>query len=118
MHLKVEDQRTTPRVCVRYRAMLSGSAQPEGTGLILDLSRSGCRLESPLFMSPGLSLELRIAVPGLDWALMIDGADVQWVNEETAGLTFVRIRETEQQRLDDVMTTRLARKSESLFIIF
>lgn len=112
MHLKVEDQRTTPRVCVQYRAMLSGSAQPEGTGLILDLSSGGCRLESPLFMSPGLSLELRIAIPGLEWALMIDGADVQWVNEETAGLTFVRIRETEQQRLDDVMTTQLARKSE------
>jgi hypothetical protein len=42
---------------------------------------------------------------------MIDGADVQWVNEETAGLAFVRIRETELQRLDDVLTPRLARKS-------
>ncbi|MDF0667238.1 MAG: PilZ domain-containing protein [Nitrospira sp.] len=112
MDLKVEDQRSAPRVGVQFRAMLSGSAQPEGTGLILDLSGGGCRLESPLLMSPGLSLELRIAVPGLDWALMIDGADVQWVNEETAGLTFVRIRETEQQRLDDVMATLLARKPE------
>lgn len=112
MDLKVEDQRTAPRVCVQFRAMASGSAQPEGTGIILDLSRSGCRLESPLLMLPGLSLELRIAVPGMEWALTIDGADVQWANEETAGLAFVRIRETEQQRLDDVMTTRLARKSE------
>lgn len=43
---------------------------------------------------------------------MIDGADVQWVSEETAGLAFVQIRETEQQRLDEVITTRLARKSE------
>ena len=41
-----------------------------------------------------------------------NGADVQWVSEETAGLAFVRIRETEQQRLDEVLTTRLARKSE------
>src|SRR6185503_14201101 len=61
---------------------------------------------------PGLSLELRIYVPGLDWPLMIDGADVQWVSEETAGLAFVRIREAEQQRLDEVLTTRLAKKSE------
>jgi hypothetical protein len=109
MDLKKEDQRTAPRVCVQFRAMVSGSAQPEGTGIILDLSTSGCRLESPLLMLPGLSLELRIAVPGLEWALTIDGADVQWANEETAGLAFVRMRETEQQRLDDVMTTRLAR---------
>ena len=79
---------------------------------MLDLSRGGCRLESPFLFLPGLSLELRIDVPGLEWPLMIDGADVQWVSEETAGLAFVRIRETEQQRLDEVLTTRLARKSE------
>lgn len=112
MDLKIEDQRTAPRVGVQFHAMVSGSVESEGTGIILDLSRSGCRLESPLLMLPGLSLELRIAVPGLEWALTIDGADVQWANEETAGLAFVRIRETEQQRLDDLMTTRLARKSE------
>jgi len=112
MPLKVEDQRTAPRVAVQFRAMVSGSVESEGTGIILDLSRSGCRLESQLLMLPGLSLELRIAVPGLEWALTIDGADVQWADEETAGLAFVRIREAEQQRLDDVMTTRLARKSE------
>ena len=69
-----------------------------------------CRLA--LLMLPGLSLELRIAVLGLEWALMIDGADVQWANEDTAGLAFVRTREAERQRLSDVMTTWLARKSE------
>lgn len=112
MNLKVEDQRTTPRICVRFLAMVSGSVEAEGTGTILDLSRSGCRLESPLLMLPGLSLALRIAVPGLEWALTIDGADVQWADEETAGLAFVRIREAEQQRLDAVMTTWLARTSQ------
>ncbi|UVT20819.1 MAG: PilZ domain-containing protein [Nitrospira sp.] len=112
MNLKAEDQRTAPRICVQLRAMVSGSVQSEGTGTILDLSTSGCRLESQLLMLPGLSLELRIAVPGLEWALMIDGADVQWANEDTAGLAFVRMRETERQRLDDVMTARFARTSE------
>jgi hypothetical protein len=80
MDLKAEDQRTAPRVCVQFHAMISGSAQPGGTGIILDLSRSGCRLESPLLVLPGLSLELRIAVPGLEWALTIDGTDVQWAD--------------------------------------
>jgi len=113
MNFKIEDRRTAPRVAVRFHAMVSGSVQSEGMGMILDLSQSGCRLESPLLMLPGVSLELRIAVPGLEWALMIDGADVQWANEDCAGLAFVRIRETERQRLDDVMTTRLTRKSEN-----
>jgi hypothetical protein len=111
MDMTMEDRRATPRFRVQFRTTVSGSTEPEGTGLILDLSRGGCRLESPLLIFPGLSLELRISVPGLEWPLMIDGADVQWVNEETAGLAFVRVRETELQRLDDVLTSRLARKS-------
>jgi PilZ domain len=112
MGMKMEDRRATPRVRVQFRTTVSGPTEPEGTGLMLDLSRGGCRLESPLLMLPGLSLELRIDVPGLEWPLMIDGADVQWVSEETAGLAFVRIREAEQQRLDDVLATRLARNFE------
>ena len=112
MDMQVEDRRATPRFPVQFHATVLGSAPSDGTGILLDLSRGGCRLESPLDLLPGLSLELRIHVPGLEWPLMIDGADVQWVNEETAGLAFVQIRETEQQRLDEVITTRLARKSE------
>ena len=112
MDMKMEDRRATPRFRVQFRTTVSDPTQPEGTGLMLDLSRGGCRLESPFLFLPGLSVELRIDVPGLEWPLMIDGADVQWVSEETAGLAFVRIRETEQQRLDDVLTIRLARKSE------
>ena len=112
MNWKVDEQRTEPGVAVQFHAMVSGSVQSEGTGILLDLSRNGCRLESPLLMLPGLSLELRIAVPRLEWALMIDGADVQWANEDCAGLVFVRIRETEQQRLSDVMTTLLVRQPE------
>jgi hypothetical protein len=112
MNLKVEEQRTEPRISVRFHALVSGSVESEGTGILLDLSRSGCRLESQLLMLPGLSLELRLAVPGLEWALTIDGADVQWTDEDRAGLAFVRIRETERQRLDDVMTNLLTRKPE------
>jgi PilZ domain len=109
MNLKVEEQRTEPRIAVQFQALVSGSVESEGMGTILDLSRNGCRLESQLLMLPGLSLELRIAVPGLEWALMIDGADVQWADEDRAGLAFVRMRETERQRLSELVTARLAK---------
>ena len=112
MDMKVEDRRAAPRFPVQFHTTVSGSAQPDGTGILLDLSRGGCRLESPLLILPGLSLELRISVPGWEWPLMVEGADVLWVNEETAGLAFVQIRETEQQRLDELITAWLARKSE------
>jgi hypothetical protein len=44
MDLRVEEQRTEPRVAVQFQAMVSGSMESEGTGTILDLSQSGCRL--------------------------------------------------------------------------
>ena len=103
MDLKMEDRRTTPRFRVQFRTTVSGPAQPEGMGIILDLSKGGCRLESPFPILPGLSLELRIHVPDLEWPLMIDGAHVQWVSGQIAGLAFSRIRETEQERLGEVI---------------
>ena len=113
MNLNIEEQRAEPRVAVQFRAMVSGSVESDGTGTILELSQSGCRLESPLLMLPGLSVELRIAVPGLEWALMIDGADVQWADEDRAGLAFVRIRETERQRLHELVTGLLAKGADT-----
>ncbi len=113
MNPQVEEQRTEPRIAVHLQAMVSGSVESEGTGILLDLSQCGCRIESPLLMLPGLSLELRIAVPGLEWALMIDGADVQWADEDRAGLAFVRIRETERQRLNEVVAARLAKGADT-----
>ena len=103
MNMKMEDRRATPRFRVQFRTTVSGSTQPEGTGTMLDLSKGGCRLESPLAILPGLSLELRVYVPDLEWPLMIDEADVQWVSGQVAGLAFVQIRQTEQQRLDNVI---------------
>jgi hypothetical protein len=35
---------------------------------------------------------------------MIDGAHVQWVSGQIVGLAFFQIRQTEQQRLDEVIT--------------
>jgi hypothetical protein len=63
MDLRVEEQRTEPRVAIQFQAMVSGSMESEGTGTILDLSQSGCRLESRLLMMPGISLELRTQSP-------------------------------------------------------
>lgn len=104
MDMKTEDRRATPRFIVQFRTAISGPATLEGTGLLLDLSAGGCRLESPLAMEPGVALELRIYVPNLEWPLMIDEARVQWVSGQIVGLAFFRIRQTEQQRLDQVIT--------------
>ena len=63
MDLKPEDRRATPRFRVQFRTTFSASLKLERTGILLDLSAGGCRIESPLTPEPGFSLELRIYVP-------------------------------------------------------
>lgn len=97
------DRRATPRFRVQFRTAFSGSPAVEGTGTIVDLSLGGCRVESPALVRAGLTLEVRIHAPDLDWPLMIDGARVQWVNGETFGLAFLQVRDTEGSRLQEVI---------------
>lgn len=103
MDLKPEDRRATPRFRVQFRTTFSASPKLEGTGIMLNLSAGGCRIEGLLTPEPGLSLELRIYVPDIEWPLMIEGSGVQWVNGHTSGLDFVRLRDSERERLRQVI---------------
>jgi hypothetical protein len=104
MDMKTTDRRATPRLRVQFRTTFSGSTMLEGTGVMLDLSMGGCRIESPFIMVPGFSVELRVYAPDIEWPLMIEAASVQWVSGQIFGLTFVRITETERQRLGQVIS--------------
>jgi len=104
MDMKTTDRRATPRLRVQFRTTFSGSTKLEGTGVMLDLSTGGCRIESPVTVEPGFSLELRIHVPDLEWPLMIEAANVQWVSGQIFGLAFFRITEPEHQRLEQVIS--------------
>ena len=102
---ETSDRRTVPRFRVQFRTLVSVNGRAiETRGTILDLSLGGCRVEAPLVVEPSILLELRIYIPGLDWPLMVDGAVVQWVKGHTFGLRFLRLRQTEQGRLAEVIS--------------
>ena len=101
--MKTEDRRAMPRLRVQFRTTFSDASKLEGSGTMRDLSRGGCRIESPVTVVPGFSMELRIHVPELEWPIMIDAARVQWVGGLMFGVAFSRLRETEQQRLEQVI---------------
>jgi hypothetical protein len=103
MDMKTPDRRTAPRFRVQFRTTPSVSTKMEGTGVMLDLSTGGCRIESPGTVEPGFSLKLSIYVPDLDWPLTIEAASVQWVSGQIFGLAFFRIRDAEHQRLEQVI---------------
>lgn len=104
LDMRTEDRRATPRLRVQFRTTFSTSSKLEGTGTMLDLSLGGCRIESPVTVEPDVSLELRIYAPDIEWPLMIEAASVQWVSGHTFGLAFFQIRETEQQRLEQMIS--------------
>ena len=111
--MKTTDRRATPRLRVQFRTTFSASSTLEGTGIMLDLSSGGCRIESPVTVDPGVSLELRIYAPDIEWPLMIEAASVQWVSGQTFGLAFFRITDTEQQRLGQVIHTLMEGEARS-----
>jgi hypothetical protein len=45
----------------------------------------------------------RIYAPDIEWPLTIDVANVQWVSGQMFGLAFFQIRDTEHQRLEQVI---------------
>jgi hypothetical protein len=99
------DRRVTPRFRVDFRTVMSAnSPMIEQMGSVLDLSLAGGRVEAALTVHKSLMMELRIYVPDLDWPIMVDEAVVQWVKGNTFGLQFVRLRQTQADRLAWVMT--------------
>ena len=97
------DLRKHTRFRADFRSTFSGGTVLEGGGTVLDLSLGGCRVESAASVQVGLVMELRIYAPGLDWPLLIDDAAVRWVIGHTFGLAFLRLGETEDERLRQVV---------------
>lgn len=97
------DRRATPRFRAQFRTTFSMAAKMEGVGIIQDLSLGGCRVESAVFMTPGVSVELRLYAPDLEWPVMVEVAIVKWARPGTFGLSFSLITQSEQQRLQQVL---------------
>ncbi len=96
------EQRQQPRFTSQFRSTFSGE-QREGQGRTLDLSTGGCKIEADLPVVVGDTFECRIYVPGLDWPLRVDEAQVRWVKAGTFGIQFTKIRPDEAGKLYQVI---------------
>jgi hypothetical protein len=101
--MKTTDRRVTPRLPVRFRTTFSDFRRLGGVGAMLDLSLGGCRIESPVIVELGVSLELRIYAPDIEWPLIVNAASVQWVSGQTFGLAFFWITDAKKQRLGRII---------------
>jgi hypothetical protein len=96
------ERRQQPRFTAQFRSTFSGG-QREGQGRTPDLSTGGCKIETDLPVVVGASFECRIYVPGLDWPLRIDEAQVRWVRARTFGIQFTKIQPDEEAKLKRVI---------------
>lgn len=96
------EKRQQPRFTSQFRSTFSGG-QREGQGRTLDLSTGGCMIETDFPVVVGTSFECRIYVPGLDWPLRIDEAQVRWVKARTFGIQFTKIQSDENAKLKQVI---------------
>jgi PilZ domain-containing protein len=103
------EKRQQPRFTSQFRSTISGG-HGEGQGRTLDLSTGGCMIETDFPVVEGASFECRIYVPGLDWPLRIDEAQVRWVKANTFGIQFKKIQPDEEAKLKRV----IARLNEEL----
>jgi hypothetical protein len=69
-----------------------------GSGLVCELSETGCSVTCEECVNVGSSLVLHIQLPGDDIPLKADGS-VRWINGMTLGLQFQRLRLEEKRRL-------------------
>ena len=98
------EKRQQPRFTSQFRSTISGG-QREGQGRTLDLSTGGCKIETDLPVDVGATFECRIYVPGLDWPLRIDEAQVRWVKARTFGIQFTKIQSEEAAKLKRVIAS-------------
>ena len=98
------EKRQQPRFTSQFRSIFSGG-QREGQGRTLDLSSGGCMIETELPVVVGATFECRIYVPGLDWPLRIDEAQVRWVKARTFGIQFTKIQPEEEAKLKRVIAS-------------
>jgi PilZ domain len=98
------EKRQQPRFTSQFRSTISGG-QGEGQGRTLDLSVGGCMIETDFPVAVGASFEFRIYVPGLDWPLRIDEAQVRWVKANTFGIQFMKVKPDEEEKLKRVIAS-------------
>lgn len=96
------DRRTHRRVPVQVQGFLSGNSH-EIEGITLDLSVGGAKFDCDLEVYPGKVVRVRLLLPGAVEPLSIEAALVQWVGEDTFGVSFQNVRPNELDELEQLI---------------
>ena len=91
-----------PRIATRHelncRTFFSGGGL-EGEGVVVDLSRSGCKVQCESLPETGAELEINLFLPDYPRPLKVERSVVRWVKGERFGVEFLDIQASQRERL-------------------
>ncbi len=96
------ERRKHRRVPAQVQGFLLGNSH-EIEGVTLDLSVGGARFDCDLEVYPGKVIRVRLVIPGAEEPVSIDDARVQWVGEDTFGVSFQNVRPAELDELEQLI---------------
>lgn len=105
-------ERKAPRFHAQVRIFFT-VGDTEGEGVVLDLSKDGCRVRCESRVTPGAELQAQIFFPDYEWPLKIERAVVRWVTDETFGMEFVAMWPAQRSRLRGVLAEKKFRSGSS-----
>ncbi len=103
-----------PRIATRHklecRTFFSGGGL-EGEGVVVDLSRSGCKMRCETLPETGAALKVELFLPDYPRPLKIERGVVRWVKGERFGVEFVDIQASQRERLRLFLGSQVAVKA-------
>jgi hypothetical protein len=96
------ERRQHRRVPAQVQGFLLGNSH-EIEAVTLDLSVGGAKFECELEVYPGKVIRVRLIIPGTEKPVSIEDARVQWVGDDTFGVSFQSIRPAELDELEQLI---------------
>jgi hypothetical protein len=93
------ERRQHRRVPAQLQGFLLGNSH-EIAAVTLDLSVGGARFDCDIEVYPGKVIRVRLIIPGAEEPVSIEEGRVQWVGEDTFGVSFQNVPPAELDELE------------------
>jgi hypothetical protein len=96
------ERRQHRRVPAQLQGFLLGNSH-EVEAVTLDLSVGGARFDCDIEVYPGKVIRVRLVIPGAEEPVSIEEGRVQWVGEDTFGVSFQNVQPAELDELEQLI---------------
>lgn len=93
------DLRRHQRFPVHFHTVFSLPTLGESVGTVVNLSESGCCIETDIQVYTGIQVSLRLDVPGEEVPIHIERAAVRWGRGNELGVGFITLTSPHRERL-------------------